>query len=111
MRCGRDVGGRRVHRQRTRCRDGTRLLRGKIYELSAGEVHEPFRTAKRVTALAKSQHTSANGLLVDLIEAGLHSKEAEKQHYLGLVDKLTAATDPTARQQLKQGLARFTFGE
>jgi hypothetical protein len=71
----------------------------------------PLRTAKRVSALAKSQHTSANRILVDLIEAGLQSKEAEKQHYLGLVDKLSATTDLTIRQQLQQELARLTFGE
>lgn len=70
----------------------------------------PLRTAKRVNALAKSEHTSANRVLVDLIEAGLQSREAEKQHYLGLVEKLSGATEPAARQQLKQELARLTFG-
>jgi hypothetical protein len=43
---------------------------------------------------------------VDLIEAGLQSKEAEKQQYLDLVEKLSAATDPAVRQEL----ARLTFG-
>jgi hypothetical protein len=70
----------------------------------------PLRTAKRVSALAKSEHTSASRVLVDLIEAGLQSKEAEKQYYLGLVEKLSAARDPATRQQLKQELARLTFG-
>ena len=60
--------------------------------------------------MAKSEHTSANRILVDLIEAGLQFKEAEKQHYLGLVEKLSVASDPTVRQQLKQELARLTFG-
>jgi hypothetical protein len=71
----------------------------------------PLRTAKRVSALAKSEHTSANRVLVDLIEAGLQSREAERQHYLGLVEKLSAATDPAARQEIKQELARLTFGD
>ncbi len=44
----------------------------------------PLRTAKRVSALAKSEHTSANRVLVGLIEAGLQSREAEKQHYYRL---------------------------
>jgi hypothetical protein len=69
----------------------------------------PLRTAKRVSALAKSQHTSANRVLLDLIEAGLQSKEAEKQPYWGLVEKLSVSTDHAARQQLKQELARLTF--
>jgi hypothetical protein len=71
----------------------------------------PVRMAQRVSALAKSEHTSASRVLVELIEAGLQSKEAEKQHYLELVEKLSAATDPTARQTLKKELARLTFGE
>jgi hypothetical protein len=70
----------------------------------------PLRTAKRVSALAKSEHTSANRVLVDLIEAGLQSKDTEKQRYLGLVEKLSVATDPAVRLALKQELARLTFG-
>jgi len=38
----------------------------------------PARIAKRVKALAKTEKTSASRVLVDLIEAGLASKEAEK---------------------------------
>ena len=71
----------------------------------------PLRTAKRVSALAKSQHTSANRVLIDLIEAGLQSKEAEKRDYLSTVEKLASTTDSELRHQLKQELARLTFGE
>ncbi|MSV29695.1 MAG: hypothetical protein EXQ52_13260 [Bryobacterales bacterium] len=70
----------------------------------------PFRTAERVSALAKSQHSTADRVLLDLIEAGLRSKDAEKQHYLDMVEQLSVSTDPAARQQLKQDLARLTFG-
>ena len=70
----------------------------------------PLSTAKRVSALAKSQHTSANRVLVDLIEVGLQTKEAENEHYLSLIEKLSSSTDPMERQQLKQELARLTFG-
>ena len=70
----------------------------------------PLRTAERVSALAKSQHSTAHRVLLDLIEAGLQSKDAEKQHYLDMVEQLSVSTDPAARQQLKQELARLTFG-
>ena len=70
----------------------------------------PFRTAERVSALAKSQHSTADRVLLDLIEAGLRSKDAEKQHYLDMVEQLSVSTDPAPRQQLKQDLARLTFG-
>ena len=71
----------------------------------------PVRVAKRVRALAKTHKTSANRVLVDLIEAGLESKEAEKQRFLALANQLTESTDPAERQQLKEELARMTFGD
>lgn len=71
----------------------------------------PGRIAKRVRALAKTQKTSANRVLVDLIEAGLESREAEKARFFALAGKLTETADPVERQRLKQELARITFGE
>ena len=66
----------------------------------------PPRVAKRVKALAAAQHTSANRVLVDLIEAGLESKS-----FSDLVNQLALATDSRERKQLKEELARMTFGE
>ncbi len=71
----------------------------------------PSHIAKRVRALAKTQKTSANRVLVDLIEAGLESKEAEKKRFFALANKLTESTDPEEQQRLKEELARMTFGE
>ena len=71
----------------------------------------PSRIAKRVRALAKKRKTSANRVLVDLIEAGLESKEAEKKRFFVLANKLTESSDPEERQRLKEELARMTFGE
>jgi hypothetical protein len=71
----------------------------------------PGRIAKRVRALAKTRNTSANRVLVDLIEAGLESKEAEKERFFALAGRLTETTDPDERQRLKQELARMTFGD
>ena len=68
------------------------------------------RTARRVSALAKSQQTSAGRILAALVEAGLETKEAERQHYLGLVDQLSVSTEAEKRRQLKRKLARLTFG-
>jgi hypothetical protein len=70
----------------------------------------PKRIAKRVRALAKTRKTSANRVLVDLIEAGLQSKEAEKERFFALAGRLSETTDPKERQRLKQELARMTFG-
>ena len=71
----------------------------------------PARVAKRVRALAKTHKTSANRVLVDLIEAGLESKEAEKKRFFALANKLAESTDPAERQQLKEELAGMTFGD
>jgi hypothetical protein len=71
----------------------------------------PTRIAKRVRALAKTRKTSANRVLVDLIEAGLKSKEAEKKRFFALANKLTESADPEEQQRLKEELARMTFGE
>ena len=49
-------------------------------------------------------------LLVDLIEAGLQSKEAEKERFFSLVSRLTDASDAAERERLKEELARMTFG-
>lgn len=64
----------------------------------------------RVRALARTRKTSANRVLVDLIEAGLQSKEAEKERVFLLVRRLTESSEPTEQQRLKEELARMTFG-
>jgi hypothetical protein len=71
----------------------------------------PTGIAKRVRTLAKSRKTSANRVLVDLIEAGLQSKEAEKERFFSLVNRLTEARDAAERQRLRAELARMTFGD
>ena len=71
----------------------------------------PTGIAKRVRTLAKSRKTSANRVLVDLIEAGLQSKEAEKERFVSLVKRLTESRDAAERQRLKDELARMTFGD
>jgi len=71
----------------------------------------PTGIARRVRALAKTRKTSANRVLVDLIEAGLQSKEAEKERFLLLVNRLTESRDSAERQRLKEELARMTFGD
>ena len=67
--------------------------------------------AKRVRALAKTRKTSANRVLVDLIEAGLQSKDAEKERFFLLVNRLTESSSSVERQRLKEELARMTFGD
>jgi hypothetical protein len=63
-----------------------------------------------VRTLARTRKTSANRVLIDLIEAGLQSKEAEKERVFSFVGRLTESSDPAERERLKEELARMTFG-
>ena len=71
----------------------------------------PNRLARAVRILAKRQRTSANRVLVELIEAGLEAKEAEKRKFSELADRLATSDVAAERQQVKRELARMTFGE
>jgi len=71
----------------------------------------PAPIAKRVKTLAKNQKTSTNRVLVELIETGLESKEAEKSRFFALADRLSISTDEKERERIKKELAKLTFGE
>jgi metal-responsive CopG/Arc/MetJ family transcriptional regulator len=71
----------------------------------------PARLARRVRTIANNRKTSTNRVLVELIETGIESKEAEKSKFFDLADRLTATSDPAERKRIKETLARMTFGE
>jgi hypothetical protein len=70
----------------------------------------PQRIAKSVRAIAKTRKTSANRVVVDLIEAGIQAKEDEKQRFFALANRIAESDDPAERQRIKEELARMTFG-
>ncbi len=71
----------------------------------------PTPTVRRVRAIAKARRTSANRVLVDLIETGLEAREAEKARFFDLARRFKEATDPKESERLREELARLTFGE
>jgi predicted DNA-binding protein len=71
----------------------------------------PQGIARRVKSLAKSNRTSANRILVELIESGLEAREQERKRFLDLADRLARTRDPEEQRHLKEELARMTFGE
>jgi len=71
----------------------------------------PSTVARRVQALAKRSRTSANRVIVDLIESGLEAKEREKVAFFDLADRLIHTSDRAEQARLKEELARMTFGE
>ena len=71
----------------------------------------PHRIARHVHAIARTHKTSANRVVVDLIEAGIEAKEAEKRRFFALADRMADSDDPAERQRIKEELARMTFGD
>lgn len=71
----------------------------------------PSRVAKRVREIARTRKTSANRVLVDLIETGLETKEAEKERFLALARRFKECSDRAESDRLREELARMTFGE
>ncbi len=71
----------------------------------------PSTVARRVQALAKRKRTSANRVLVELIESGLEAREREKRTFYELADRLTRADDDAEAKRIKEQLARLTFGD
>ena len=70
----------------------------------------PINLARRVRTLAKSRRTSANQVLVDLIELGIECREGEKERFFALTEKLIASKDVREQEILKAELAKMTFG-
>lgn len=71
----------------------------------------PSGVARRVQALARRERTSANRVLVDLIETGLEAREREKRTFFELADRLADASDESERKRLKAELTRMTYGD
>jgi len=71
----------------------------------------PSALARRVQALAKRRRSSANRVIVELIETGLDEREREKKTFFELADRLARSSEPSEQRHLKEELARMTFGD
>lgn len=71
----------------------------------------PPGIARRIKSLAKSSHTSANRILVELIKSGLEAREKERKRFFEVADLLAESRDPEEQSRLKEELARMTFGD
>jgi hypothetical protein len=71
----------------------------------------PSVIARRIRTLAKRERTSANRVIVDLIESGLEAREREKREFFELADRLAESEDAAEQKRLKRELARMTYGE
>ncbi len=87
------------------------VLMANVEKTVRQSVSLPVQTARRVRTLAKKTRTSANRVLVDLIQSGLESRDQEKRRFLELADRLGRSSDANEQERLKEELARMTFGE
>lgn len=71
----------------------------------------PAGVARRVKSLAATSRSSANRVIVELIESGLEAREREKKRFFEVADRLVRSRDAGDRKRLKEELARMTFGE
>ena len=71
----------------------------------------PARVARRVKSLAKTSSTSANHIIVELIESGIEARQQERKRFIELADRLARSRDAEEQTRLKEELAVMTFGE
>jgi len=71
----------------------------------------PARVARRVKSMAKTSSTSANRIIVDLIESGIEAREQERKRFFELAERLAHSRNAEDQKRLKEDLARLTFGE
>jgi predicted transcriptional regulator len=71
----------------------------------------PSSIARQVKTLANRERTSANRVIVNLIETGLEAREREKRAFFELAERLATSSNAAEQKRLKEELARMTFGE
>ena len=77
---------------------------------SRQSVSLPAGVARRIKALARKRKTSSSRVITELIESGLAAQQRERERFLELAERLTHSRNRNEQQQLKEELARLTFG-
>ena len=67
--------------------------------------------ARRVRALARVKKASASRVIAELVESGLQARDAGRDRFLQLADRLTRSNDRAEQEQIKEELAHLTFGD
>jgi len=90
-----------------------------VYDLGMPSSARPLRqtvtlsagVARRVRTLARAKRASTSRVIAALVESGLEVQDAERSRFLQLADRLASSEDPAEQQQIKEELARLTFGD
>lgn len=70
----------------------------------------PQTLDSKIQKLARRQNRSTNRMIENLIQVGVEAKEAEKQHFFALAERLRESSDEAEIRRIKEELARMTFG-
>ena len=71
----------------------------------------PTPIAKQVERMAKSQRSSDNRVLVELIELGIEARKQREKAFFELAHRFRATSDPEKAKSLGDELGRMVFGE
>ena len=71
----------------------------------------PAPIAKQVGRIAKSERSSDNRVLVELIELGIEARKQKEKAFFELAERFRSASDPDEAKQLGDELGRLVFGE
>ena len=70
----------------------------------------PSELDAKIQKLAMRENRSVNSVIENLIESGVEAKEAEKRRFFELAERLRTTNSQTEIRQIKEELARMTFG-
>jgi metal-responsive CopG/Arc/MetJ family transcriptional regulator len=70
----------------------------------------PSKVAEKVDSIAASRHVSSNRAIVDLLEDAINAYEQRRTAFLELADRFQKSKDPVKTAQLREELAKMTFG-
>lgn len=66
--------------------------------------------AEKIDAIAASRHLTGNRAIVDLLEDAITAHELRRKAFLELTDRFQKSTNRAETEQLREELARMTFG-
>jgi hypothetical protein len=67
--------------------------------------------ARRVRTIARAKKASTSRVIAELVESGLKAQEDERERFIKLADRLSNSRDPSEQTEIKEELARLTFGD
>jgi metal-responsive CopG/Arc/MetJ family transcriptional regulator len=70
----------------------------------------PSEMAEKIDAIAEGRHVSANRTIVDLLADGIAAHEQRRKAFLELADRFQKSKDPAETKELRDQLAKMTFG-